>query len=368
MKKILLIEDHEDVRENTAEILELAQYQVETAENGKVGVQKALLFQPDLIVCDIMMPVLDGYGVLHLLTQNPTTASIPFIFLTAKSEKDDFRKGMELGADDYITKPFEGIELLKAIEIRLKKAQSLQKMAPTEEGMTHLFAEMEKNIPIPLTSAEREIITLLKKQMVYVEGRRPNNLFLLLKGKVKVFKSTEDGKELITHLLGPGDFFGYQPILEDQAYSDSAQVLEEAEIMLIPRAHFTAILEHDFTLAARFIKLLARDVAEKEKQLLVMAYSSLRKKVAHALLWVASKQNKSNNVPLDYLPEATPLKLMEDQTYVFEISRENLSQLIGSATESLVRTLSDFKTEKLIEIEEGKIKILELKKLQNLLN
>src|SRR6188474_2924588 len=102
--RILLIEDNPDIRENTAEILEMSNYLVDTAENGKLGIEKALAQKPDLIICDIMMPVLDGYGVLHLVNKNQQLAGIPFIFLTAKSERTDFRKGMEMGADDYITK------------------------------------------------------------------------------------------------------------------------------------------------------------------------------------------------------------------------------------------------------------------------
>ena len=125
MKSILVIDDNADIRENTAEILELAGYQVTTAENGKKGVEQALKSKPDVIVCDIMMPELDGYGVLHLLRKNPEAQNIPFIFLTAKTERSDFRKGMEMGADDYITKPFDDIELLNAVEARLKKADIL---------------------------------------------------------------------------------------------------------------------------------------------------------------------------------------------------------------------------------------------------
>lgn len=124
MKKILLIEDNREMRENTSEILELAGYKVLTAENGKIGVELAQKNLPDLIVCDIMMPVLDGYGVLHLLSKNEDTANIPFIFLSAKAERSDFRKGMEMGADDYVTKPFDDIELLNAIESRLKKIRT----------------------------------------------------------------------------------------------------------------------------------------------------------------------------------------------------------------------------------------------------
>lgn len=104
MKVILVIDDNTDIRENTAEILDMSGYRTLTAENGKKGVELALKEKPDLVVCDIMMPELDGYGVLHLLRKNPKTQFTPFIFLTAKTERSDLRKGMEMGADDYITK------------------------------------------------------------------------------------------------------------------------------------------------------------------------------------------------------------------------------------------------------------------------
>src|SRR5579864_8476854 len=122
MRRLLVIDDHDDIRENIAEILSLAGYEVFTAPNGKRGVETALKENPELIICDIMMPELDGYGVLHLLRKNDSTLNTPFIFLTAKTERSDLRKGMEMGADDYITKPFEDIELLNAVEIRLKKS------------------------------------------------------------------------------------------------------------------------------------------------------------------------------------------------------------------------------------------------------
>ena len=127
MKKILLIEDDEIMRENISELIALTGYEVEVAANGMLGVEKVSSFKPDLIVCDVMMPELDGYGVLYILSQKPETASIPFIFLTAKSEKEDLRKGMELGADDYLSKPFESTELIRAIESRLKKNELLKK-------------------------------------------------------------------------------------------------------------------------------------------------------------------------------------------------------------------------------------------------
>lgn len=121
MKKILVIEDEAQVRDNIQEILELEDFQTITAENGLVGIQLIKEQAPDLIICDVMMPELDGYGVLRALRQNVATATIPFIFLTAKADKSDLRQGMELGADDYLTKPFTPAEMLQAIATRLEK-------------------------------------------------------------------------------------------------------------------------------------------------------------------------------------------------------------------------------------------------------
>ncbi|NER95733.1 MAG: EAL domain-containing protein [Symploca sp. SIO1B1] len=121
MKKILVIEDEELIRNNLMDILQDEGFKVINAENGHQGLDVAITEKPDLILCDVNMPGLDGHGVLNILNQDPTMAAIPFIFLTAKATKDDFRQGMELGADDYLTKPFTKPELLKAIASRLKK-------------------------------------------------------------------------------------------------------------------------------------------------------------------------------------------------------------------------------------------------------
>lgn len=207
MKKILIIEDNLEVRENTAEIIELSNYEVITAENGKVGAELALKELPDLIVCDIMMPVLDGYGVYHLLSKHKETASIPFIFLTAKSEKADFRKGMEMGADDYITKPFDGIELLNAIEIRLKKSELLKQQYSGPEALNEFIANAQQTGKVQLTSDDRDVYTYNKKHILYKPGQRPRVVYNVISGKVKVSKINEDGKEFITNIYGPGNFW-----------------------------------------------------------------------------------------------------------------------------------------------------------------
>src|SRR6476659_9677705 len=239
MKKILVIEDNDDIRDNTTEILELSNYNVIAAENGKVGVEKAIEHSPDLIICDIMMPVLDGYGVLHAVHKNDSIKNIPFIFLTAKTERGDFRKGMELGADDYITKPFDGTELLNAVDSRLKKLDLLkQELTPDLQGLQYLMeASFGKNVLQSLTE-DRNINKHKKKQIIYSEGNHPNRLYYILKGKVKTYKTNDDGKELVTDLFSPGDFLGYVALLEGAVYKDTTETLEETELAVIPREDF----------------------------------------------------------------------------------------------------------------------------------
>lgn len=352
MKTILLIEDNDDIRNNTAEILELSNYMVIVAENGKIGVEKALTHKPDLIICDIMMPVLDGYGVLHAIHKNEAIKNTPFIFLTAKTERGDFRKGMELGADDYITKPFNGTELLNAVDSRLKKIDLLkQNLSPGLEGLQYLMqASIGKNVLQSLT-VDRNSNIYKKKQTVYSEGNHPNRLYYVLKGKVKAYKTNELGKELVIELFSTGDFLGYISLLEQTIYKDTAEALEETELAIIPKEDFEELINNNKEVAQKFIQLLAKNISEKENQLLGLAYNSLRKKVADALLMLQKKYQRSG-----------------DQKFVIDLSRESLATIAGTATESLIRTLSDFRSEQLIDIKDGCISIINQKKLEQLLN
>lgn len=175
-KLVLVIDDNKDIRENTAEILDLAGYKTLTAENGKQGVEIATKENPSVIVCDIMMPELDGYGVLHMLRKNPGTAHTPFIFLTAKTERGDFRKGMEMGADDFITKPFEEIELLNAVEIRLKKAEILENSySPNQSGLSQFIQDVKNTGLIEKLEEKYEVESYAKKQILYSEEENPDS-------------------------------------------------------------------------------------------------------------------------------------------------------------------------------------------------
>lgn len=350
MKSVLVIEDNIDIRENTVEILELAGYKTFSAENGKKGVELALKEKPTLIICDIMMPELDGYGVLHLLRKNEETQHIPLIFLTAKIERSDLRKGMEMGADDYITKPFEDIELLNAIDIRLKKSAVLVKdYSFTDKGIAEFLKDVKGAGLVTQLSEQYNIENYIKKQSLYQEGKRPKYLFYLVKGKVKGFRTHEDGKEYITGIFSEGDFIGYPALIENSNYHDNATALEDSEIMQVPREDFLQMIYGDINVATRFIGIITQNVKEKEERLLNLAYSSLRKRIAKALIDIHSKFHTGDNLK--------PI----------EISRDDIAHYVGTATESLIRTLSDFKAEQLIEIRDGKINLINLEKLKNLL-
>ena len=350
MKTILVIEDNIDVRENTAEILELANYKVLQAENGKLGVELAQAAKPDLIICDIMMPVLDGYGVIHLLNKNADTASIPFIFLTAKSERTDFRKGMEMGADDYISKPFDDIELLNAVESRLKKSEILKaEYSQNVQGLNKFFEEVQKFDDLKKLSSDRRTKLYKKKETIFGEEGMPVFLYFLVKGKVKTYRSHEYGKELITTLYKEGDFFGYHALLENGPYTETAEALEDSEVCLIPKEDFQALVHNNINVMRTFVKMLSGNVSEKEKQLIALAYSSVRKRVAEALLHLQERFSKPG-----------------DQNFSMAISREDLANMVGTATESLIRTLSEFKEDKLIEIKGSNITIIDPARLKHL--
>jgi|ERR1044071_1489005 DNA-binding NarL/FixJ family response regulator len=156
MKRILVIEDEPEMRRNITALLRYHEYEPVAAENGREGLEAARLQNPDLILCDVMMPELDGFGVLRELQADEKLARIPFIFLTAKGEKDDLRSGMNLGADDYLTKPVGNADLVQAIEARLRRSeqQSNREFKPD-------FSSAEPLVKIGLTPRAAETLLWL---------------------------------------------------------------------------------------------------------------------------------------------------------------------------------------------------------------
>lgn len=344
-KNILIIEDNKDIRESTAEIIELAGFNALTAIDGKNGVELAQKHLPDLILCDIMMPELDGYGVLYLLSKHAETALIPFIFLTAKAERLDMRKGMEMGADDYLTKPFDDVELLSAIETRLQKVEK-QKNAfgGTLETLEDLGKRHNGLSELDNLIKERKNRTFKKKQIIYYEGDPIQGLFLILSGKIKTFKQSADGRELMTGLYDPGCYLAIQTLLSNELATETAEVLEDAEVCVLPKNLMLDLVDKHPEIGKEFIKILSTNLQEKENHLLQLAYHSVRKRMAEVLLRVAKSEGK------------------------VKLSRENLASMAGMATETVSRTLSDFKDEALIEKQGSTIIILNQKGLEQMKN
>lgn len=343
MKKILLIEDDVALRENTAELLELSDYIVETAPNGKVGIEKAKSNPPDIIICDIMMPEMDGYGVLEAILKEENTAKIPFIFLSAKTEHKEIRKGMDLGADDYITKPFEEAELIGAIESRLAKAQILARQSRIEKEDEMKSLHQLKNF----FWDEGEELFFKKGESVYSHGDRSNNLFLILEGVVKTHTMDSAGKELITALYRADDFLGFTSFDENAPFNETATAVEDVKLVSILKSKIKDVLIQNREVSLELVNLLTDNLSEIKEQLIQMAYSSVRKKTAATILQFVEIMNTKPEDPI-------------------RILRSDLASTAGIATESLIRTLSFFKKNNLIEIEGRDIRVLDIQGLKDM--
>lgn len=341
MKKLLVIEDNNEIRDNICELLELADYEVYDAADGKEGIEKASVIHPDLILCDVMMPKVDGYGVLKILREREATSRTPFIFLTAKGDRQDFRKGMTLGADDYIPKPFDDTELLETIRIRLQKSQDIRRpkstMIKSKESIDKIFEQK---------TAQYETRRYYAKEYIYKASSKPHWLYVVVSGIVKLCKANEFGKEIITKIIRPGESFGYHAILDNHFYEENAIALGDSEVRLIPAQDFVMMIHNDQDLSNYFVTEIIKNAKECQDQLLELAYSSVRKKVANALLRYAGGEDQSN----------------------IKVSRDDLAALAGTAKETLVRTLKDFKNEGLIAIENSIIDILDDRRLREMSN
>lgn len=343
MKKIVLIEDEKDVRETTSEILELANYKVYCADNGIKGIKLVKDKKPDLIICDIMMPNLDGYGVLNILSKDVETSHIPFVFLTAKTENSDIRKGMNLGADDYITKPFDETALLECVEIRLKRSEMMRKdFKPDLEGLNEFIDTARGINELKDLSKNRKIKKYDKKEVIYHEDDYANYLYFIIKGKVKCIKTDYYGKDFMNDIYGEGEFIGYITLFDQGEYNETATAMEPTEVAVIPRQDFLALVNKNRDVAATFIKMLSNNVRDKEKRLLQVAYAPLRERLAEAIINLKEQGHFQN-----------------ETTKEMVISRLDLANIVGTAKESLIRTLSELKREGLVDTDGQEIRILD---------
>ncbi|MEL7160969.1 MAG: response regulator, partial [Bacteroidota bacterium] len=314
------------------EILEIHGYAVRLTPNGLTGVKEAIQNPPDLILCDVMMPALDGYGVLNLLQENERTASVPFVFITARSEKEDLRRGMNLGADDYITKPFYLDELIRVIETRLEKAAKiLEHTIPAHESILHLSdpARGHQHLEEAFNEDGRERL-FDEGQTIVREGEFPHFIYRVNEGNVHLVRSHEYGRDYIVAELGSGEIFGISTFLEEIPFHYSAKVASHgAKCQLLPRESLLKLLNTDRTVTEALMRLLASRMMKNSDRLVNQAYDSVRRRTALILcdLW-----EKYAERPV-------------------ELSRDELAQMVGATKESVIRALSDFKQEGFIKVE-----------------
>ncbi|MFK7782683.1 response regulator [Psychroserpens sp.] len=348
MKTILLIEDDTVLRENTAELLELSGYKAITAPNGKIGITLAKKHLPDIIICDIMMPELDGYDTLQVLSKNPKTKYIPFIFLSAKTEHKDVRKGMNLGADDYITKPFSEDELISAIQSRLAKAAILKELTTSTTPKTTAKPELKTLNDLKNHFDDYgEVFNYEKYDIIYRESDHSNYVYLIKKGSIKCHKIDEQGKELTTALFKEDDLFGYASFIDNHPHRETATAIEPLQLLGLSSHNFSDILNDNHKLVIELLQLLSDDLSILKNQLLEMAYGTVNRKTAATIVKFAEKINRKPEDPI-------------------KISRSDLASVAGIATETLIRALTTFKNQGLIKSEGRHIKVLDLKKLKEI--
>ncbi|WP_276391581.1 response regulator [Eudoraea chungangensis] len=347
-RQIVLVEDDKTLRESVAELLELNGFEVFTASDGEKGLKLIQNTMPDIVLCDIMMPKLDGYAVLECLLTKPETRGIPFIFLSAKAERIDVRKGMSLGADDYLSKPFQEWELLGAINSRLAKAEILK-------GPEDLVSSSEKiSEEIKNINAFKNYIDdhgLEKKykfgETIYREGDHANLIYLVKSGVIKTHKLDEKGKELITGIYKPDDFFGFTNFTSIQPYDEFATAIETSVLTTLPQEDYSKILGQNHELSIELLEYLSEHLTDIKRQLIQLAYGTVRQKTASTLLKFADRlqSNDKGNI---------------------HVLRSDLASVAGMATETLIRTLSAFKKEGLIAINDREIGILDSSKLKKI--
>lgn len=319
---ILIIEDNDKIRKATAAFLEQADYNVLQAANGKTGLKMAL-HSPDLIICDIMMPKMNGYSLLYMLNTNPEIANIPFLFLTSKYESEK-----ATSANTDILASIESLmdNKVKELTVKSKRLKFLEKIIK-ESGLNK-----------SKISASFKLIRYHKKQIIYYEGTSANGLYLIIKGHVKTINLSGDGKEIFTGIFGCEEFLGVKGVLNNELFLETAETMDETTVCFIPSEKIHELVNISEQIRAKLVKLLSHNQAEEES-LSVLANVSVRKRMAGVLLRLAKQSS--------------------DARYGVNISNNELAMLVGMTEETVTHTLSDFKTEGIIDKSDDRILLLD---------
>jgi DNA-binding response OmpR family regulator len=327
MYKILIIEDDGLFSKSAEEILRLSDYEVLVAADGRNGVKKAIELIPDLILCDIQLPDLDGFGVLKAIRNSDRLRKTLFIFMSGIPQHQDFRRAMDSGADDFLLKPFTGTELLMSVSSRL---QRLEQLSESDSPLLD-----DDNLPINFQDrlAVRYPLTHFKKNaQVFHSGQNIHFLIFLVEGILRCSRFDHSGKELTVAIYSPGQFVGLTEWLQGLQFQDDGHALTDLVFISVPVADFKFEILRARGVSTLLTRQLATELRNQNELLLNLAYQDLRGKVAYAFLRLHGvMQNQMD--PKQSLP----------------ITRVILATIAGIAKESAVRTVLDFIEEGLLE-------------------
>jgi CRP-like cAMP-binding protein/FixJ family two-component response regulator len=332
MKRLLLIDSDPKESKKMTEILEIGGYKVELARQGREGLRKAEVIKPDLIISRIVLKGGDGFSILYSIRQDKNLAGIPFIMLAENAEREDRRRAMELGADDFISKPFSEPELLKSIEIQLTRYQQLKnKFSEKDKEADHQLLHEEPWVRLLIQ--DRKIQHYREGDQIYRNGNHPAYVYYLLEGRIKLYYLNEKGKELTTDIVTSGEFFGYESVLSNHEYKQNSMALIDSEILRISSDEFISIMQGDTSIANGLLKVISAKFSKKEGDMLSLAYDSVRGRIGLKLIYLSEKLNTDR----------------------LGISRKDLASLAGTSIETVVRVLSSLKEEGIIELHEHEI-------------
>ncbi len=348
---ILVIEGKKSESELLSRILELANYQVIAEKHGVAGLDAIKQFPVDLVLCNVKLQELDGFGIKSALHNIPVLNAIPFIFMADRYDRKIFRRGMDLGANDFLARPFAADELLNAVEAQLKRNEMLRSAFSDASSSVANPGKKKSLQDLDQVLAQKIVKKIKKREIIYREDDMPHYLYYVVSGKIKAFKTNDTGKDYIIDIFREGDFFGYDCLLENKKYHESTMTIEDSELALVPKYEFYHQLCANGELSLKFIKYISDNLSVAEEKLLKLAYNSARKRVAEALLFIHTKY-----------------QTREKKNMTFAINREDISAISGLTVESVSRNLSSFRQEGLIESTNGTIRLLNLQRLQNLKN
>jgi CheY-like chemotaxis protein/CRP-like cAMP-binding protein len=344
---ILIIDDIQDVRENIGELLELSGYHVLQASEGYEGIRKAKQHQPDLILCDIMMPGMDGYGVAEILARQEETNHIPLIYLTAKAEPSDFKKGLQKGATDYITKPFESDELIKSISLRIRQHQQQKPTDLGEVEWQNWMAYLHSESPLDNQGAPLTILNLTADETLFEQDDQALWVYFLQEGSIRWESTDAGGRTVCHHLSRPGEFLGWSPGFHLGAYSHSAIALSTSRVVRLSAKQLRDTLLSNPGMALIWGQAQLKASQMVVEDMMAMLYGNARENVARVLLRFAE---------------------FKGGQWTVNMPRETLAKSIGIAYETVIRTLSQFKAEGLVMAKGRRITIYDKAQLEAVYN